>query len=289
MAGVAATDARRLKLTGNTQADALRMERAVASLTKRGKFDMATDLTKAYTSSNLYAGSIANGATSAATAAARGAGDGVNAKTAKHNQQRLASILANGDVKKGAANLYAYGWQTNTALSDGSGRAFSYDEMAGGPVALVGDDGTTAVGTAKSVEQVVHSKIDAPTVAGQDKDADWNMFSVDQMAGALTSGNISQDKLNVMVGSMATTPGRTAAVTKNITAQQMQNISPDTFAKLASASIGRSITPANFSTLTGVEKANIKTRFFKTAYDAARSNPDVAKHWNPNIKGIFGV
>jgi hypothetical protein len=176
-----------LKLTGNASTDSLRMERAIASLAKSSKFDKATKLTKAYTDSNLYRGLDSNGAVTADTAA-----------TTKHNQQRLGSVLTGSDVKKGAANLYAYGWQTNTALADGNEEAFSYGQMdsaGAGGIDYKDVNGAVLTGTkagrARSIEAVVQDKIDAATVAGQDKDADWSKFSGEQMAGAITTGNNS--------------------------------------------------------------------------------------------------
>jgi hypothetical protein len=236
MSGVAATDSSRLKLTGNDSADALRIERAIASLIKKGKIDKATELTKAYTASNLYAGQSTAGGAAAATATGA-----VNVSATKHNQQRLASILATGDVKREAANLYALGWQTNTALGQGSEKAFSYDAMNAGPVALMksnGSGGWTAVVdsggaavNAKTIEAVVQSKIDTATVASQDKDADWSKFSASQIAGALTS-NASVDKTNTM----------NKALTEN------ETLSRDTAAKLDAKQTGK-LDDTSFTTM----------------------------------------
>lgn len=250
----AAASSSRLKTTGNSASDALRYERAIQSLIKKGDIEKATRLTQAYTSSDIYKGISRNSS---------GTITGTNITSTKHNQQRLASILSTGDVKKEAANLYAYGWQTGSALSQGAEQAFSYADMDAGPVALMrsdGSDGWTAVlnssGAAVntgSIESVVRSKIDVNTVASQDKDADWSKFSATQMAGALASG-ASADKTKVMEAALVNNETLSRTTAAELTAKQLGKVDDTSFATMrknallqvaaASKKAGRALTAA---------------------------------------------
>lgn len=296
MSGVADTDASRLKLTGNASADSLRMERAIAALAKKGDIEKATNLTRAYTSSDLYKGISRNSA---------GAVTGTDTAATKHNQQRLSAALTNGDIKKSAAHLHAYGWQTGKALGQGNEEAFSIDQMASGTHSFTDSSGATQ--TTKQLGTVLHDKYDGSTIASQDKDtfkylassaAGGANFSSKQFASALSSG-ASQDKVTEMNSALASNAALGTQVANDMTSEQFSKIDDSTLLAMANQALvanGYGGAPiADIATLKGYVSSNPAAQTamqgaFKEAYSQANvAGSHAADHWSSDRRSILGL
>jgi hypothetical protein len=130
-------------------------------------------------------------------------------------------------------------------------------------------------------------------------------FSDKQFAGALTSGG-TVDQIKRNNAALAASPAKMEDTAKLINATQMQNLDDSSFVMMAKHQLQATYAadPAKLTALSSAATigdlkafvaANAATAqpvlqgTFSSAYNSAKANKDVAKHWNADIQNVLGV
>jgi hypothetical protein len=271
-----ANDVTNSVMTGSTMKAGvtnIQAEQAIQALIKKKKYDQAEKLTKAYTGSALY-----NGADT-------------------RQRSRLASVLQSGDSKAEAATLNAYGKLVGkgsthdyaAAEADTSVNGLNAEIQSGSyNMATQDSDTITSMMGNANLRATMLGKL-TPQNITQMNTKQFNAVAPhldDNAIAGVLGTDMSAERQTAVNTMLAGNAVKSNAVATALSAQQMNKVGTDTFATMASHSLGRVITASNLSTLSAADKAVLKTAF-KSSSDAMALNPDVAKNWHPDIQNIL--
>jgi hypothetical protein len=244
-------------------------------------------------SAEQYANAITSGASAKKIGEISGAitANGLDSAVAGQFNSQQIGKLDNASISHYTPNFKSD--QLASAMSSGS---LSTDQITAIDTALSG----TAPAIATKRQEVANqftgqqiTKLDETSFKRLASD-----FKSDQLASAITT-EASADKVKMMndaIADASMTQARNQAIAQQISAAQMNNMRETTFVEMANKQLG-----TTFGNMAGLQahvganaaaKTNLQTLFNK-AYGAANAggggNPDVAKHWDPNIRKILGV